>query len=489
MKKIGILVVAYNASSTLAGVLDRIPEEFRSQIHEVLVGDDHSQDSTYLVGVGYRTISDLPLTVVRHERNLGYGGNQKWGYRWAIDQGWDVVVLLHGDGQYAPELLERMVAPIVAGEAEAVFGSRILEKGEARRGGMPAYKYLGNRILTTVENRVVGTELSEWHSGYRAYDVRALASIPFERNDDGFNFDTQVIIQLHEAGKRLTEIPIPTYYGDEICYVNGLRYARDVTRDVLRYRAHKMGFGSGTLAFASQGYELKADEGSSHDRIVRWLGLRPPSRILDLGCSDGALGARLVAQGHTVVGVDAHELKGVRERLSDFYEADLDAGIPAQVGDDFDIVLAADVIEHVRSPEKLLGEIAGRLRTGGSLVASIPNFGHWYPRVRVALGRFDYDARGILDRTHLRFFTRRSFGHLLAETGWRVRRSESIGLPLGVADRGARSPAGAGGEGGLRRLAGRIDGGAVALRPQLFAYQFLYELAPDVDATRASSGL
>jgi 2-polyprenyl-3-methyl-5-hydroxy-6-metoxy-1,4-benzoquinol methylase len=456
----------------------------------VLVGDDHSQDSTYLVGVGYRSLSDLPLTVVRHERNLGYGGNQKWGYRWAIEQGWDVVVLLHGDGQYAPELLERMVAPIVAGEAEAVFGSRILQKGEARRGGMPAYKYLGNRILTTIENRAVGTDLSEWHSGYRAYDVRALASIPFERNDDGFNFDTQVIIQLHEAGKRLTEIPIPTYYGDEICYVNGLSYARDVTRDVLRYRAHKMGFGSGDLAFASQAYELKDDEGSSHDRIVRWLGLRPPSRILDLGCSDGALGARLVAQGHTVVGVDVAELKGVRERLSDFYEADLDAGIPDEVGGDYDIVLAADVIEHVRSPETLLGQIAGRLRSGGSLVASVPNFGHWYPRARVALGRFDYDARGILDRTHLRFFTRRSFGRLLAETGWRVRRSESIGLPLGVADRGARSPAPPGAGGGLRRLAGRIDESAVALRPQLFAYQFLYELEPDgePDATGASSG-
>src|SRR5690606_8804217 len=144
---------------------------------------------------------------------------------------------------------------------------------------------------------------------YRAYDVGALAALPFESNDDGFNFDTQIIIQLHEAGKRIAEVPIPTYYGDEICYVNGMRYARDVTRDVVRYRAHKMGFGTGTMAFASQAYELKEDEGTSHDRIVRWLAVRPPSRILDLGCSDGALGAELVARGHTVVGVDARELK------------------------------------------------------------------------------------------------------------------------------------------------------------------------------------
>src|SRR5690625_4348835 len=105
--RVGILVVAYNAASTLAAVLDRIPTDFRPRIHEVLVADDHSQDSTYLVAVGYKETSDLPLRIVKHPANLGYSGNQKWGYRWAIDNNWDIVVLLHGDGQYAPELLDR----------------------------------------------------------------------------------------------------------------------------------------------------------------------------------------------------------------------------------------------------------------------------------------------------------------------------------------------------------------------------------------------
>ena len=115
MKRIGILVVAYNAASTLAQVLDRIPRDFVPRIDEVLVGDDHSQDSTYLVGLGYQQQSgDLPLTVVRHPRNLGYGGNQKAGYRWAIENGLDIVVLLHGDGQYAPEILPDIVEVQVA---------------------------------------------------------------------------------------------------------------------------------------------------------------------------------------------------------------------------------------------------------------------------------------------------------------------------------------------------------------------------------------
>ena len=137
-----------------------------------------------------------------------------------------------------------MVAPLERGEADAVFGSRMLDEGAARRGGMPLYKYVGNKILTRVENVAAGTSLSEWHSGYRAYSVAALRDVPFDRNHDDFDFDTQIIVQLIEAGKRIVEIPIPTYYGDEICHVNGLGYARDVTRDVLRYRAHKMGFGT-----------------------------------------------------------------------------------------------------------------------------------------------------------------------------------------------------------------------------------------------------
>ena len=138
-KRIGILVVAYNAASTLAQVLDRIPVDFRDQITKVLVGDDASQDSTHLVALGYQQVTqDLPIEVMRHTANLGYGGNQKAGYRWAIENDLDIVVLLHGDGQYAPELLPEIVAPLERGEADAVFGSRMLDTGGARRGGMPA---------------------------------------------------------------------------------------------------------------------------------------------------------------------------------------------------------------------------------------------------------------------------------------------------------------------------------------------------------------
>jgi glycosyltransferase involved in cell wall biosynthesis len=355
--RIGILVVAYNAASTLATVLDRIPTSFRSRIDEILVCDDYSQDSTYLVGLGYKQMSDLPLTIVRHPQNLGYGGNQKAGYRLAIEHGLDILVLLHGDGQYAPECIESLVDPLVRREADAVFGSRMMVRGSARKGGMPLYKYVGNRILTTFQNGMLGTDLSEFHSGYRAYSVSALASVPFERNSDGFNFDTQIILQFVDAGRRILEVPIPTYYGDEICYVNGIKYAKDVTVDVLRYRLNKMGFGAGNQDETVSEYQLKESDGSSHGQIISVMAAFPPSRVLDLGCSGGRLGERLRRQGHQVAGVETNLVAGAVERLDTLVVADLEQGIPPEAGTGYDVVVAGDVLEHLRDPEGILREM------------------------------------------------------------------------------------------------------------------------------------
>ncbi|MFK8024530.1 MAG: methyltransferase domain-containing protein [Ilumatobacter sp.] len=472
--RIGILVVAYNAEQHLAATLDRIPDEFIDRIHEVFVCDDASQDDTYGVGVRYGEVGrEIPLRVVKHPTNLGYGGNQKYGYRWAIEEALDVVVMLHADGQYAPEHLPDMVQPILDGEAEAVFGSRMMERGTALAGGMPKYKYLGNRVLTTWQNAMSGVGLTEWHSGYRAYSVDALAQIPFGDNSDGFDFDTEIIVQMIESGARIAEVPIPTYYGDEICHVNGLRYAFDVSKLVGTYRLHKMGFGTGKLAFASNSYEMKPDSESSHGKLLSWLRGREPLKVLDLGCSDGALGATIRSFGHHVTGVDLEEAPGVAGRLDDFVQADLDRGIPDEIDGAFDLVLCADVLEHVRDPERLLVDARRRLSSSGTLVASIPNFGHWYPRTRTALGLFDYDRRGILDDTHVRFFTRRSFERLVRDAGFNIVRRDATGLPLDVADRGS-----AGGTAERLGVVGTIDRATVKLRPQLFGYQFLYELSP-----------
>jgi glycosyltransferase involved in cell wall biosynthesis len=468
-KRIGVLVVAYNAASTLAKVLDRIPKEIRPDIEEVIVSDDHSDDSTYLVGLGYQQISDLPITLIRQPANLGYGGNQKAGYDLAIEHGLDIVVMLHGDGQYAPESLPDIVAPLVRGEADAVFGSRIMIKGAARKGGMPLYKFVGNRILSRFENAALGTDLSEFHSGYRAYAVSALKQIPFERNSDGFNFDTQIIIQLHDAGMRIAEVPIPTYYGDEICYVDGVGYAADVTKDVVAYRLQKAGFGDGSRIALSEEYQLKPSEGSSHGRISKLLKSKPPSKILDLGCSSGLLAERLVEMGHHVTGVDVVEIAGVAERTNHFVKADLNDGIPIEVGAGFDIVLAADVFEHLVNPGHLMAQVRDVLSPDGTALFCVPNIAHWYPRLRSTLGIFDYDQRGILDSTHLRFFTRRSIRKLVERSGFTVRRMEPVGLPLDAL----------GLEGTKAHAVRLLDHFLVTLWPTLFGYQFIVEATPN----------
>jgi glycosyltransferase involved in cell wall biosynthesis len=241
--KLLVLVVAYCAESTLVSVLERIPrsvfEDFRC---EVLVVDDASEDRTFSIGLEYRaTHPEVPLTVLRNTLNQGYGGNQKVGYSYAISEGFDLVALLHGDGQYAPEELPELVTPVARGEAEAVLGSRMMERFAALRGGMPLYKFIGNKVLTAVQNTLLATRFSEFHSGYRVYAVGALSRIPFQLNSNGFHFDTEIIIQLCNAGARITELPIATYYGHEICRVNGIKYAIKVLSAVLQNAVHRTG--------------------------------------------------------------------------------------------------------------------------------------------------------------------------------------------------------------------------------------------------------
>ena len=208
-----VFVVAYNAETTLLPVLDRIPEEMFSRFEvEVLVIDDSSQDDTFAVGTRRaKEWTNCPITVLTNPKNQGYGGNQKLGYEYAIRHEFDAVALLHGDGQYAPEKLPDLVAPLESDEADAVFGSRMMAPGEALKGGMPVYKYVGNRILSTIQNAVLGASLSEFHSGFRAYTTRVLRQIPFAYNSNDFHFDTDIIIQLLHGRYRIKEIPMPTY--------------------------------------------------------------------------------------------------------------------------------------------------------------------------------------------------------------------------------------------------------------------------------------
>lgn len=468
--RIGVLVVAYNAETTLENTLSRLPGSFVERLDHVLVADDASADATYEVGVLVRDSTKLPMTVIKHRENLGYGGNQKHGYQWAIDQGLDIIVLLHADGQYAPEAIESLIQPLETGEADAVFGSRMLEAGGALKGGMPVYKFVGNKILTKFQNALSGLDLSEWHSGYRAYRVDALSDLSFQSYSDAFDFDTEIILGLHDQGKTITEVPIPTYYGDEICYVNGLEYARDVVVDVVRHKLTRVGFKTDGAESAEKSYRLKATPESSHGKLLSWFPRQRSLRVLDAGCSDGQFGELVRQYGHHVTGADVIKHDGVAHRLDAFVEADLNERFPESLRGQFDVVVAADVIEHVPDPAGLMFQLKDRISSGGRLYLSVPNVSHWYPRARIAVGRFDYDERGPLDKTHLRFFTRRTLERLIADTGLSIVRKDVVAAPIDVLGPEIGIPT------FLSRTWARLDRAMARLWPTMFGYQFLYEL-------------
>jgi 2-polyprenyl-3-methyl-5-hydroxy-6-metoxy-1,4-benzoquinol methylase len=434
-KRIGILIVTYNAVTTLTKVLKRITPDVWANVEEIAVFDDASQDSTYELAMGIKTLREIPkLTVLTHRENLGYGGNQKAGYRYFMDKGFDAVVLLHGDGQYAPEILSHLYRPIVMGKADAVFGSRMMKNyGGPLKGGMPLYKYVGNRILSVFENTALGLNLTEFHSGYRAYSLDALRKIDFTHMTDDFHFDTEIIIKLNHQDFTISEVPIPTYYGTEICYVNGMKYAKDVFRAVRRYKTTCR-----SVACHPEfreyfvHYPIKHSKDSSHDYARRLVGSN--QEVLDIGCGEGILASEIKQNGNRVTGIDLLPVAEHQGDLEQYFSADLDQGIQPVIqaleGKRFDRVLLLDILEHLHRPETILVECHQVLGPSGQLIVSLPNVANITVRLMLLFGRFSYTERGLLDRTHLRFFTRKTARKLLEDNGYSVLRQEATVMPI-----------------------------------------------------------
>lgn len=205
--KVIVIMPAYNAAATLQRTVELIP---RDVVDEIIVVDDHSSDATIDVA------RKLDVSLIWHPHNVGYGGNQRTSYLEALQRGADVVVMLHPDGQYEPSLIPRMIEPILAGEADCVLGSRFAESGAVRASGMPRYKVIANRGLTTVENWVLKRRFTELHTGYRAYSRKLLMTVPFMRNNNGFVFDSELIMQAVHFGMTVVEVPARTTYSGEV---------------------------------------------------------------------------------------------------------------------------------------------------------------------------------------------------------------------------------------------------------------------------------
>jgi glycosyltransferase involved in cell wall biosynthesis/2-polyprenyl-3-methyl-5-hydroxy-6-metoxy-1,4-benzoquinol methylase len=472
-----IFVVAYYAEASLGSVLERIPPSIFTRYHcEVLVVDDASEDRTYAIGREYQeSHPHIRMTVLRNQLNQGYGGNQKVGYTFAIEEGFDYVAMIHGDGQYAPEELPNLVAPLARGAADAVFGSRMLSPFGALKGGMPLYKFVGNHVLTRIQNTLLGTHFSEFHSGYRVYSTAALNRIAFTLNSNEFHFDTEIILQLLTAGLRIHELPIPTYYGNEISRVNGLGYAKNVLLSTLGNTAHRAGllyqrkYEPVAIGQPNAHYGVKLGYPSSHSYAL--AAVPEGKRVLDIGSGPGELARELLRKGCHVAVVDQHAPSDCDASVR-FIRHDLDAPISFDIKN-CDYILLLDIIEHLKDPERFLDDLRRQFDwSPKTVVLTTPNVAFAVQRLMLLLGQFNYGQAGILDRTHTRLFTFRSLRYLLSDAGFRVKEVRGVPAPFPKVL----------GAGLLGKTAVAANVALIRLSKTLFSYQIFVvaESTPDV---------
>jgi glycosyltransferase involved in cell wall biosynthesis len=469
-KRVAVFIVAYNAANHIESVFQRIPKWIASELTEIFLIDDSSSDTTVDVALKLLKESYLcPVKIFKTPSNQGYGGNQKIGYSYSIDRGFDIVVLLHGDGQYAPEILPEILAPYADG-ANAVFGSRFLNPVDAIKGGMPYYKFVGNRILTFLQNLSMNAVLSEWHSGYRSYSVDLLKTIPFESNSNGFDFDSDIIIQWLGSGYKIFEVPIPTYYGNEICYVNGMEYARKCIKNAAQFKImqlelmHDPKFDLKGAVGDGYSYTRKEFKTTLHS-FIRRINFDPSKRILDLGGGDGrSIAQDFVEKGNQIVVVDRYTgSQGVNTSI-DKINVDLDSDWGSGLDQKFDVILALDVLEHLKSPETSLKHIKKCMGPEGILYASTGNVAFFPVRLMLLLGFFNYGRKGILDLTHTRLFTRNSFSRLLSQGNFEIKEIYGFGPP--IADLMGKNS-------GALQLLDIACAYLAKWMPSLFAYQIL----------------
>lgn len=466
-----IFIVAQNAERQIESVLNRIPVNiFEIYDYEILIIDDYSEDKTFEKAHDFQNLhKNINVKILFNPSSQGYGGNQKLGYEYAIQNGFEAIVVLHGDGQYSPEMLDEIISPVFNKEADAVFGSRMMVQGDARKGGMPLYRFLGNKFLTWFQNRLLGTKLSEFHSGYRAYSVKVLKEIPFKRNSNDFHFDTEIIIQLFLAGKRIKEIAIPTYYGDEIYRVNAIRYGWNVLKASVGVHLHKLSIfykREYDVTPPSEEYQLKLGYLSSHTMAIQ--NSASHSKVLDIGGGQGRIARELKKKDCFVAGIDRCILEDP-DSYDLFYKEDLDFISFDFDLSQFDTILMLDIIEHLSNPEEFLDKLREKARLNQpKIIVTSPNIAFFVLRIQLLFGQFNYGKQGILDKTHKRLFNFRTMRTIFRQCGYTVEKVRGIPAPFPKAV----------GINWLGKSLIAVNQFLIFLSKSLFSYQIYMEVKP-----------
>ena len=242
-KKVLVVIITYNDEDFIINVIKKVPKDLKIKNSEILIIDDSSTDKTFWKIKRFlkQNKTKFKINFVENKKNKGYGRNQKMGYVFAIKKNFDIAVMVHGDEQFGPDKIDKMIEPIIKDQADLVLGSRMLKKLDALKGNMPLYKFLGNILLTFVQNIFLNANLSEYHTGYRAFSVKSLKKVPFICNTDGFPFDNEILIQFIIKKLRIKEIPIPTSYTNQISNLKVIPYGLRVLKTLILAVSQRLG--------------------------------------------------------------------------------------------------------------------------------------------------------------------------------------------------------------------------------------------------------
>ena len=461
-----LLLFDVSDADTLQKTLDRIPEGAQDWLEEVVVME------------GLREIPASPpdrearfdVFVHRspeHAGEPGYGRRRKDALEYAVRRGFDIAVLMRA-GLHPPELLPALVEPLLGAPPVLSVARRTLRGstgGDSRR---PLWRGVAGALASGVMNRLLGIRQHDHASSYRAIPVPTLSRIPFQLDSDDVAFDSQFLIQCRALGLPTHEVDAKTNWLEQRALSASLRAGCAAIGSALDYRFHQLHLTRRGRYLVDTGvhYTLKQSPTSSHAQIAS--AVAAGTRVLDLGCSQGLLARPLKEKGVHVTGVDIVRTESLAAELAAFHARDLEQPLELPLGRIFDYVVVSDVLEHLKERQQLLRDTRRYLKEGGRLIVSTPNIALWFYRLSLLVGRFEYGARGVLDRTHVHLYTRSTFRREIERAGFRVIDQRVTSLPFEVVfDSTGRS----------RLIRGLADAYHLLARawPELFAYQFILE--------------
>jgi|GEM_PF-292341 len=413
---------------TLLSVIARIPSAVYELVQEILIFDDGFLGPA---STGIRRVRQgeraSKVSIFHNPRIYGYGGNQKLAFEYCISKGYDFVINLPADGSCPPENLSQLILPTLTRKCEIVFGSCRLSSD--RRSGS-VFRWTIFSFLHSLMNGLLTVRLLEWDGRFRLYSIGYLQKIKFALNADDELFDAQMIIQAYRLQQPIHEVPIAGMRRKWLPFTSEFSLALRALWSVIDFRLHELGITSKERynPILPVHYTLKDFPHSSHRFIID--AIQPDSVVLDLGCGDGSVAREIRLKGCQVTGVDLQSGKTVARYFDRYVQWNLEQDRDLPLRRIYDYVILGDIVEHIVDGIGLMMRVRKVLKENGQLIISTPNVALWLFRLKLFAGRFEYADKGIMDRTHVHFYTRSSLISLLKLTGFQPLKKHSTGLPF-----------------------------------------------------------